>query len=79
MVLAALLRVSFRTISPPRATGECLCVSRFHNKGQSLAKAAGLYLATRLGDLAQWPQLLDIPEKVSMASAIACFLANFIR
>jgi len=57
----------------------CLCVSRFHNKAQSLAKVAGLYLATRLRDLAQWPQLLDIAEKVSMASAITCFLANFIR
>jgi hypothetical protein len=41
---------------------------------------AGLYLATPLRDLAQWAQLLDIPEKVPMASAKRrCFLANFIR
>jgi hypothetical protein len=79
MALATVLRVTIGTISRHRASVRCRCLSRFNNKGVRHAGTLGLYLATRLDDLAQWPQLLDIPEKVQTASAMACFLANFIR
>ncbi len=79
MALSTVLRVTIRTVSRHRAPVSWPCLSRFNNKGVPHAGTVGLYLATRLDDLAQWSQLLDIPEKVQTASAMACFLANFIR
>jgi hypothetical protein len=56
-------------------------LSRFSNSETALRRRFGQFVGLRSGPLAQWLQLLDIPEKVPMASAgvSARLLANFIR
>jgi hypothetical protein len=69
----AILFEFFRTAEHPAARGEpCASegfMSRFHNRNDDRFFGGGLCLASGSGALAQWPQLLDIAEKVPTASA----------
>jgi hypothetical protein len=47
-------------------------MSRFSNSSMDPFRPGTLYLALPSRPLAQWLQLLDIAEKVSMASPKAC-------
>ena len=66
ITLKAALRASPR---PPEARGARV-LSRFSNTGKPPPAAFGLYLASRSPSLAQWPQLLDIREKVFRRQAL---------
>ena len=74
------LRSSFRSACERarRVAGQALLLLR-HNRPQRHRSAPGCRASNDLGRLAQWPQLLDRPEKVPMAGKAAAFPCQLFR